>query len=709
MAVVFTDNGGIEWKDDHKHGVWSSLRRLSSPATVRTETWERTRLRLCRAVEILKDIKAEALQSIASILQDISVWNPAVIAKVNELALNLVELYVVLLISMAPEVQNLPPDVFERLAGILTRVRELLERRSRLSLVQRSIRRKQFREDITVQRTALIDILTPFSNSITIRRNFIVESQVKLDESSTSVDQHRRTSRTTSASTTSTPEPSNSGLHKMHVTFKMPQVPSPLMESPPGLQHSESKISGEAVRSPEWRTSSLSTTSHSPIIYLPPSTATGTSLTNNGLAVSAEDSETLDTEFADGGLLVSVHPPQDAVSWLEAHYDDPLLQSLRSRNFHGPVAVQLSAEESALAIFGSIADALDPDMAKALAEVSGFAVMIRSAVDNPIPRFTHEAVGDTKGPQSISGEHKVARLRGGASETEDDDEPQMTPDWVGPAHNSTLNLTLKMDDDTTSDVNICSYMQFKTQSRKTSVFPPQPDVACSVSLEVKLRREEIILDRSYSNIGLLVHRPHSIVKCDFMDYGYEPPEIRFKHMNHESRAITGSGSVGLASGKPTLMSGVSYTRDSSKMVERADEKSMPKCHIRFDVGKSWEKDEAKRAGKDFQSYDVAWFPASDRDNVPHEMQVDFGLGMAMHPDKNGLPGISAVLRHQIMLWVHDPKLRSKARGVLLLISTYIPNALTNECLTAQESVTANVNIPWDLGKFEFVYMLMYRR
>ncbi|KAJ7144430.1 hypothetical protein C8R44DRAFT_759903 [Mycena epipterygia] len=79
------------------------------------------------------------------------------------------------------------------------------------------------------------------------------------------------------------------------------------------------------------------------------------------------------------------------------------------------------------------------------------------------------------------------------------------------------------------------------------------------------------------------------------------------------------------------------------------------------------------------------------------MRVDFGLGMILRPDKTGSPSpqISAILRHQIMLWVHDPKLRTQAQGVLLLISTYIPDARTNERLTAQEVVTAKVNVPWD--------------
>ena len=80
------------------------------------------------------------------------------------------------------------------------------------------------------------------------------------------------------------------------------------------------------------------------------------------------DAVALDRELAAGGTVLSVCTVPDAVAWVEAHYDDPLLSAIRARNFEGPLAIPLSPAESALAIFGSISDALVPQMARELAQ-----------------------------------------------------------------------------------------------------------------------------------------------------------------------------------------------------------------------------------------------------------------------------------------------------------------------------------------------------
>jgi hypothetical protein len=54
---------------------------------------------------------------------------------------------------------------------------------------------------------------------------------------------------------------------------------------------------------------------------------------------------------------------------------------------------------------------------------------------------------------------------------------------------------------------------------------------------------------------------------------------------------------------------------------------MPRCAMRHDLGKSWDREEAERAGKDFRSYDISWLPARDGEDMAYEMYVEFGLGM----------------------------------------------------------------------------------
>jgi hypothetical protein len=70
--------------------------------------------------------------------------------------------------------------------------------------------------------------------------------------------------------------------------------------------------------------------------------------------------------------------------WLEAHYDDPPLTSMRLLGVGGPIAAMLSPDEPSLLIFGSIHDNSVLAAAGGLSELSGFPVMIRPLRDNPI-------------------------------------------------------------------------------------------------------------------------------------------------------------------------------------------------------------------------------------------------------------------------------------------------------------------------------------
>ncbi|KAF7366996.1 hypothetical protein MSAN_00958400 [Mycena sanguinolenta] len=435
-----------------------------------------------------------------------------------------------------------------------------------------------------------------------------------------------------------------------------------------------------------------------PVIY-------GGHPTNDQIAFRCADVATLDRELTSGGVLVSVYSVPDAVTWVEAHYDDPLLCAIRARNFEGPLAIPLSPEEPALAIFGSIADALIPQLAKELARVSGFAVMVRPRADNPMPNFA--SAHDITASDSVSGDvsvGKVARLRGGAGD--DDLGSGEPPAWEGEYHDFTINLRLKTNGDTPLyEVNIRSYIKFKTQSMKNSnlaIITPRPEVLSFVSLIIKLRREETQLDRSFSNIGLLAHRPNSISNCDFLDVGYEPPAATLKRTSGQSTSVTGGGTFGLTGLLPSFTATGGYTRGGSEAVESTDQKPMPKCNIRYDPGRGWDPEEAERAGKDFQSYDVSWFPETNRDKVAYEMRVEFGLGIIIRHNKRfkpHLPRISSIVRDQIVIWVKDPGLRSQCRGVMLLTSTYIPDALCDERLTIHSrttvdlSTTSTQNIP----------------
>ncbi|KAJ6566209.1 hypothetical protein B0H19DRAFT_707654 [Mycena capillaripes] len=92
-----------------------------------------------------------------------------------------------------------------------------------------------------------------------------------------------------------------------------------------------------------------------------------------------------------GGCLMSVHEPAEAVSWMEDNWDHPHLTSIRDNGCGGPLAWMLSPTEPALAIFGSYTEPVVVNMAQALAQSSGFPVVIRPSSDNPaLTLLTHD-------------------------------------------------------------------------------------------------------------------------------------------------------------------------------------------------------------------------------------------------------------------------------------------------------------------------------
>ncbi|KAJ7309441.1 hypothetical protein DFH08DRAFT_1049749 [Mycena albidolilacea] len=477
------------------------------------------------------------------------------------------------------------------------------------------------------------------------------------------------------------------GVHWLLPVVGVPVVsPSPLDSE----ESDEETVSDTTNTQPD--ASILSTISHFPIIYPPHSTTMGP-IRSNAVAFGCPDAETLGSQFTSGGVLVSVHSPRDAVLWLETHHDHPIIQSLKSRNVDGPIAVRMSPDESALAVFGSIADVLVPRIARSLADFSGFAVMFRSSVDNPIPSFASPEEDPTGQQPFVSSEQPATRLRGGAGSEAEDFIPTL-PKWEGKYHNATVDLKLKLDEEKVYDVTLDSCMKFKTQPLTNSdrtIFRPRPEVVSHVNLKVQLRRGETMLDRSFSNLGFLVHRPRAIVTCDFLDMGFGPPEAKIKRCNQKSTTKTGGGSLGLAGLLPGLNMNAARTRGVSQTMEIADEEPMPRCAMRHDLGKGWDREEAERAGKDFRSYDISWLPARDGEDIAYEMYVEFGLGMYLHKKKQReLPQISSVLRNQVMIWVSDPDLKAKGMGILLLTSTYVPNALTNESFEIHETTSVDL-------------------
>ncbi|KAJ7247108.1 hypothetical protein C8J57DRAFT_1360008 [Mycena rebaudengoi] len=417
----------------------------------------------------------------------------------------------------------------------------------------------------------------------------------------------------------------------------------------------------------------------------------------------------------------------------------------------------LSPETPAVAIFGAVLDPMVRDKAKKLSDMSGFPVMIRPGVENPIFQFTGSGSGAVEVGQSEALQEQTApavgafRLRGGAgsddgsvgddlaesvfSQDDVEDEGETTEDCDSstpgvfrlrggaPAvtmdrrvtiamrpNDSPLGGTVKYTtllstcvfDLPSSDCNVAviSRIKFKTQPQVPSdesleSLPfglVRPEIISLVDLQIKMRDEDTLLDRSHSNLGFLVHRADSIQQCDFLDRGFDEPHVTQKRAQQKSSLVTGGGAFGLTGIQPAAQITGSYARGATDTVESTDDRM--RCYP--DLGQEWDGDPEKSYG----SYDASWKPALNRKGTPYEMKVNFGLGMYLHRDETHgpeLPQISSVFRNQIMIWVFDPKLQAKVRGILLLTSTYIPDIKISTSLSIRETVVADMNSDWTMN------------
>ncbi|KAJ6621409.1 hypothetical protein B0H10DRAFT_2018420 [Mycena sp. CBHHK59/15] len=134
---------------------------------------------------------------------------------------------------------------------------------------------------------------------------------------------------------------------------------------------------------------------------------------------------------------------------------------------------------------------------------------------------------------------------------------------------------------------------------------------------------------------------------------------------------------------PTLTAAAARNRTTGETVQLADDKSVPSCHVEEQIGKEWDSGD-----KSYSSYDVAWHPMAQRSGSLHPVDIRFGMGIEFYGKEERyitkLPRISHILRNQIVLWVFDPELKAKVRGMVVLTSTYIPDIKIPEPLIIVE-------------------------
>ncbi|KAF8132185.1 hypothetical protein K438DRAFT_1947941 [Mycena galopus ATCC 62051] len=451
--------------------------------------------------------------------------------------------------------------------------------------------------------------------------------------------------------------------------------------------------------------------------------------------ITPDDVEVIESCFEDGGLIVSLHRPLRAETWVEDHYDDGIFQIARTSGLGGPVATMLSPGLPALVIFGSILDDRVLDLAKTLAEVSGFAVMVRPVSEDPVSKFAQrdglddappmtpgseseeddeeedeyrfdleEEVGDEPGVQvSNPGAFgcPAPHLSGGRGDDSDQEDGPLP--WKSKAHRAVVWLKSQTDEEHEYSLGVRTKTKFQVQSEyEDDGWETRPEVIGHVTLTVETP-SKILPDRSYSSLGFIAHRESSVIDRDFIDCGFKYPD---QTLDQSSKSVALGLNLGYANLHPTVIPGVSYTKTGTKTLELADTKPTPKCLIFHDPGERWNKD-----GKSYTSYDITTVPRKDpRTGIMHPLKARFAMGINLHRNEDNpkLPRISFITRNQLIFWISDPTLKSRVRGVLVLMTvsrycevamsvlidpntkTFIPDIRTPEDLFIQEELDVHL-------------------
>ncbi|KAJ7628760.1 hypothetical protein FB45DRAFT_1004256 [Roridomyces roridus] len=462
------------------------------------------------------------------------------------------------------------------------------------------------------------------------------------------------------------------------------------------LESGVSEFSASIRLSPEFSDTPLISTF---VIVMP----SGLSGTNDPTAINREDLNYLQTHVQDGGNACTVYRSSDAEEWVEQNFDTPLLVYIRWAGLGGPIATMVKTLQ----------------LAQNLADESTFAVMVRPGGDYPVRKLEDEDEmdeGESAIPENSDDEEDeeeeeeemprtegVFRLRGGAGPRERNLNltDHADPDYIGSTgvdrpdgiHQTRVRLHLQIQGDCLYDMAICSKTAFKFQTAKSDISPSlsdpisRPQLLSCVDLKVETRPAEIVLDRSYSNIGFVVHSPNFIADREYLPRGFHPPLQTVTYGSQKSMQRGGSISAGMDSWSPTVLLGASSSRTTGETIQRADDKPAPSWHVKEQVGKEW-----NSADKSYSSYDIALSPT----NLPHPLEIRFGMGIGFYGREerriSKLPAISHVLRNQIILWVADSTLKAKMRGMIVLTTTYIPDIKTSEPLTIVEDQTVDLRL-----------------
>ncbi|KAJ7925580.1 hypothetical protein B0H13DRAFT_1974742 [Mycena leptocephala] len=458
------------------------------------------------------------------------------------------------------------------------------------------------------------------------------------------------------------------------------------------------------------------------VIYSPVSSISDTQYNESvaAAAVSIADIKLLQTEFSNGGGFISVHSPDEAAAWIEAHYNDKLLRTIRAQGLGGPIAAMLSPDVPALALFGSILDGWVLKAAKLLSDLSQFTVMIRPLTDDPLRIWSTEAdpSGEPQSPEhkhttDSSGMHEE-RSDGGSDEsseggdyyedghegdtTEDDTESETNDPSTGggvfrlrggagsgdkyiPKHGPIHSLDTKLDlhqkchigHQNLGQVNLLCKIQFTVQSP----FEDQHNnshrwqAISNIQFRVIPEPGKILPDRSYTSIGFIVPADHCITDGKSVPaVGFIEPSKIVKTVQTKAREL--KFNAGLTPGMHTV-GAISVTKGStnSSSKEEQNDRVEPKW-----IADCWSLPQARSS---YWQEEVAYRPYHDPAQNQPPLEVEFSMGINFEPPIIDSP-ISFIIRNQTVLWVSNKLLKAKFQGIIVLARFHVKDIETSETL-----------------------------
>ncbi|KAJ7165325.1 hypothetical protein C8R46DRAFT_1351880 [Mycena filopes] len=397
---------------------------------------------------------------------------------------------------------------------------------------------------------------------------------------------------------------------------------------------------------------------------------------------TAQDARAFEDALPTGGTAYSTHHPKEALTWVESHYNDRVVVSIRSRGLGGPLATMIGPEMQGLAIFGSITKKYVLRAAHTLADASGYPVIIQPRSDDPLLVWgTPVTPGSGEEPTTTESGDGVGN-DGGVMRTPTGDKPlDEYTSWIGPVHSSNIHLKLCGMSTVDYDIDIALETQFMVESRikRHNVRNNRPPVISRTHLSVSSDGGQVLPARSYSNIGF-------ISTLAWMSWF----ESRFDRQTNFMKAELITTSF-LRLVLHCLSAQIKYRKTKAIPVENHENSDATPWTASHTPGPVRE-----LPGPEYTEY-YSWNIAYDthtHTKTRDPLEVVFSMGvdpMDENDPQNLMPPAGPFInRNQTIIWVANKQLRTKGFGMIIATTLYFPSYLTRTPISTTQRATIDL-------------------